>query len=36
MVGKSTCGSGDTGNAMNAIAPARAIATESNVVATGR
>src|ERR1700675_775326 len=36
MVGKSTCGSGETGNTVNAIAPAMAIAIVSNVVATGR
>src|SRR5580698_7385803 len=36
MVGKSTCGSGDTGNTVNAITPASATATVSSVVATGR
>src|SRR5271156_68709 len=36
MVGKSTCGSADTGNSLNATAPARAIATVKRVVATGR
>ena len=36
MVGKSTCGSGDTGSTVNAIAPASATATVSSVVATGR
>ncbi len=36
MVGKSTCGSGDTGNTLKATAPAKAIATVSRVVATGR
>src|SRR5580704_7822573 len=36
MVGKSTCGSGDTGRKLNATAPARATATVSRVVATGR
>ena len=36
IVGKSTCGSGDTGSTVNAIAPAIAIATVSSVVATGR
>src|ERR1700733_13497388 len=36
MVGKSTAGSGDTGNTLNAIAPARAIPTVIRVVATGR
>ncbi len=36
MVGKSTCGSGDTGNSRNATAPARAMATVINVVAMGR
>src|SRR5580692_4745138 len=35
IVGKSTSGSGDTGNTLNAIIPERAIATVSNVVATG-
>src|ERR1700678_3642112 len=36
IVGKSTCGNGDTGSTVNAIAPAIAIATVSSVVATGR
>jgi hypothetical protein len=36
MVGKSTSGSGATGSTSNAIAPARAIASVSSVVATGR
>src|SRR5580704_6471735 len=36
MVGKSTCGSGETGNTVNAMAPAMAIAIVNNVVATGR
>src|ERR1700727_269486 len=36
MVGKSTCGSGDTGSTVNAIAPAIAMAIVNNVVATGR
>ena len=36
IVGKSTCGSGDTGSTLNAIAPAMATATVSSVVATGR
>src|SRR5271154_7507159 len=36
IVGKSTAGSGDTGNTLNAIAPVSAIPTVSNVVATGR
>src|SRR6185437_1129075 len=36
MVGKSTCGSGDTGSTLNAIAPAMATPTVSSVVATGR
>jgi hypothetical protein len=35
MVGKSTCGSGDTGSSRNATAPASAMATSSSVVATG-
>src|SRR5215468_5103868 len=35
MVGKSTCGSGDTGSARNATMPASATATVSNAVATG-
>jgi hypothetical protein len=36
IVGKSTCGNGETGSTVNAIAPAMAIATVSSVVATGR
>src|ERR1700677_3193564 len=36
MVGKSTWGSGDTGNSRNATAPARATAAVSSVVAMGR
>src|SRR5271157_456770 len=36
MVGKSTCGSGDTGNSLKATAPARAMAAVRRVVATGR
>src|SRR5437868_1926852 len=36
MVGKSTCGSGDTGNLKNANMPASASPTVSSVVATGR
>ena len=36
MVGKSTCGSGETGSTLKAIAPASAIATVIRVVATGR
>ena len=36
MVGKSTCGSGETGRTSKAIAPAMAMAIVSNVVATGR
>src|SRR5260370_40407999 len=36
IVGKSTSGSGATGNTLNAMAPAIATATVSNVVATGR
>src|SRR5580698_9345253 len=36
MVGKSICGRGDTGRKLKATAPARAIATVSKVVATGR
>src|ERR1700679_1328599 len=36
IVGKSTSGNGATGNTVNAIAPARATATVSSVVATGR
>ncbi len=34
-VGKSTCGSGETGSRRNATAPARATAAVSRVVATG-
>jgi hypothetical protein len=36
MVGKSTCGKGETGNTLKAIAPAMAMAIVSSVVATGR
>jgi hypothetical protein len=36
IVGKSTCGSGETGNTVKAIPPAMAIAIVNNVVATGR
>ena len=36
MVGKSTCGSGDTGSWKNATAPASATPKVSSVVATGR
>ena len=36
IVGKSTCGRGDTGNIRKATAPASAMATVSKVVATGR
>src|SRR5579863_2391588 len=36
MVGKSTCGSGETGNTKNAAMPASAMAKVSSVVATGR
>src|ERR1700677_2976136 len=36
IVGKSTCGSGETGKTLKAIIPAIAIATVSSVVATGR
>ena len=35
MVGKSTCGKGDTGSRRKATAPARAIATVRSVVAIG-
>src|SRR5271157_88672 len=35
IVGKSTCGSGETGNSRNATAPASAIAAVRSVVATG-
>src|ERR1700733_959081 len=35
MVGKSTCGNGDTGSRRYAAAPANVIATTSSVVATG-
>ena len=36
IVGKSTCGSGDTGRSWNASAPASATPSVSSVVATGR
>jgi hypothetical protein len=36
MVGKSTCGKGDTGNSPKQTMPANATPTESSVVATGR
>src|SRR5271167_904068 len=36
IVGKSTCGKGDTGSSGNAAAPASASPIVSNVVATGR
>src|SRR5689334_10339074 len=36
MVGKSTCGSGETGKSRNATAPASATPVVSRVVATGR
>ena len=36
MVGKSTCGRGETGKMRNAAKPDKAIAIVSNVVATGR
>jgi hypothetical protein len=36
IVGKSTCGSGDTGSNSNAVAPASATAAINNVVAIGR
>ena len=36
MVGKSTCGSGATGNFANASTPAKAMPSVSSVVATGR
>src|SRR5208337_447014 len=36
IVGKSICGSGDTGNSRKATAPAKAMAAVSRVVATGR
>src|ERR1700722_4215771 len=36
MVGKSTCGRAETGNTLNATAPARARAMVRSVVATGR
>src|SRR5262245_59437557 len=36
MVGKSTCGSGETGRPVYATAPANAMAMERSVVATGR
>jgi len=35
MVGKSTCGSGETGSKRYAAAPAKVIATTRSVVATG-
>ena len=35
IVGKSTCGSGDTGKSRNATAPASATAVDKSVVATG-
>ena len=36
MVGKSTCGSGETGSSRNATTPESATAANSSVVATGR
>jgi hypothetical protein len=36
IVGKSTCGSGDTGRSRNAIIPANRSPTVRSVVATGR
>src|ERR1700722_9455612 len=36
IVGKSTCGRGDTGSTVKAAIPTRATATVSRVVATGR
>src|ERR1700729_2782265 len=36
IVGKSTCGKGETGSILNATAPASASAAVSSVVATGR
>ena len=36
IVGKSTCGNGETGKILKAITPANAIPTTSKVVATGR
>ena len=36
MVGKATCGSGDTGSCLNAIMPASAMPMVRSVVATGR
>ena len=36
IVGKSTCGSGETGSTRNATIPAISTATVSSVVATGR
>jgi hypothetical protein len=36
MVGKSTCGSGDTGNNRKATAPDKKMAMTRSVVATGR
>jgi hypothetical protein len=35
IVGKSICGSGETGNNLNATAPASAIAAVKSTVATG-
>jgi hypothetical protein len=35
IVGKSTCGSGETGSSTNATAPASAMAAVKSVVATG-
>jgi hypothetical protein len=35
MVGKSTCGRGETGNSRKATPPAKAMATVNSVVATG-
>ena len=36
IVGKSTCGKGDTGSSWNAMTPDNAIPSVSRVVATGR
>jgi hypothetical protein len=36
MVGKSTCGKGETGSCLKATTPAKATADVSSVVATGR
>jgi hypothetical protein len=36
MVGKSTCGKGDTGSTTNAMAPVSITAAVRSVVATGR